>query len=131
MLRNYLTSLQRYISRNKAFTTINVLGLVIGMTAFMLIGQYFLHETSYDQFWGHSDRVYRVHLERYNKGQLETQWAAGAAGIGPDLVSNFPEVEAKYDCMKQIHCYLMEMFSSKKVLCSLQGRISLKYLNIL
>ena len=52
MLRNYFTSVLRYIIRNKAFTAINILGLVIGMTAFILIGQYFVHETSYDKFWG-------------------------------------------------------------------------------
>ena len=94
MLRNYFTSVRRYISRNKAFTSINILGLVIGMTAFMLIGQYFVHETGYDKFWQNADQVYRVQLKRYNKGELTTHWAAGCAGIGPDMKTNYPEVEA-------------------------------------
>lgn len=94
MFRNYVTSVRRYISRNKAFTAINILGLVIGMTAFMLIGQYVVHETGYDKFWGNSDHVFRVQLDRYDKGVLSTQWAAGAAGIGPDLKSNYPEVDS-------------------------------------
>jgi len=94
MLKNYFTSVRRYISRNKAFTSINVLGLVIGMTAFMLIAQYFVHETGYDKFWGNSDHVYRVQLDRYDKGVLSTQWAAGAAGIGPDIKDNYPEVDS-------------------------------------
>lgn len=94
MFRNYVTSVRRYIARNKAFTTINVLGLFIGMTAFMLIGQFFIHETSYDNFWGNADRIYRIHLDRYDKGIISTQWAAGANGIGPDIKQNYPEVDS-------------------------------------
>lgn len=93
MITNYLISVWRYISKNKAFTSINLLGLAIGMTAFMLIVQYVLHETSYDNFWTNSDRVYRVQLDRYDKGELSTRWASGCAGIGPDLKNNFQEVE--------------------------------------
>ena len=94
MLRNYLLSVRRYISRNKAFTTINILGLVIGMAAFMLIGQYFIHETSYDKFWPNARNIYRVHTFRYNKGEPTTQWAAGCAGIGSDMKNDYPEVES-------------------------------------
>jgi putative ABC transport system permease protein len=94
MLRNYFTSVRRYVTRNKAFTAINIMGLVIGMTAFMLIGQYVVHETSYDKFWTESDRIFRVQLDRFDRGVLSTQWAAGAAGIGPELETNYPEVDS-------------------------------------
>ena len=93
MLSNYLTSLWRYISRNKGFTAIHVAGLVMGMLACMLIGQFVLHELSYDTFFDKKDRIFRVQLDRYNKGELTTRWAAGCAGIGPDLKANFPEVK--------------------------------------
>lgn len=93
MIRNYFVSVWRYISRNSVFTSINVLGLVIGMTAFLLIVQYSEHELTYDQFWSNKENVYRVQLDRYNKGERSTRWAAGALGIGPDLKKNFPEVK--------------------------------------
>ena len=93
MFKNYLTSIFRYISKNKAFTFINILGLAIGMMACMLITQFVMHEFSYDNFHTKKDRIYRLQLDRYNKGELSTQWAAGAMGIGPDLKDNFPEVE--------------------------------------
>ncbi|HEY0652953.1 MAG TPA: ABC transporter permease [Chryseosolibacter sp.] len=93
MLKNYLTSVFRYISRNKAFSTINVLGLAIGMMACMLIMQFVLHEFSYDNFHTKKDRIVRLQLDRYNKGEISTRWAAGALGIGPDLKANFPEIE--------------------------------------
>jgi putative ABC transport system permease protein len=93
MIKNYLNSVIRYISRNKAFTTINILGLAIGMMACMLITQYVLHEFSYDNFHEKKDQIFRVQLDRYDKGQLSTRWAAGCAGIGLDLKADFPEVE--------------------------------------
>ncbi|HEY9049688.1 MAG TPA: ABC transporter permease [Ohtaekwangia sp.] len=93
MIRNYLTSVWRYISRNKVFTTINILGLAIGMTACMLITQYVMHEFSYDTFLNKKDRIFRMQLDRYDRGELSTRWASGCAGIGPDLKANFPEVK--------------------------------------
>ncbi|HEY0742420.1 MAG TPA: ABC transporter permease [Chryseosolibacter sp.] len=93
MLKNYLTSVARYISRNKVFSTINVLGLAIGMMACMLIMQFVLHEFSYDNFHTKKERIVRLQLDRYNKGEISTRWASGALGIGPDLKANFPEVE--------------------------------------
>src|SRR5688500_3324766 len=93
MLQNYLTSILRYVSKNKAFTFINILGLAIGMMACMLITQFVLHEFSYDNFHAKKDRIFRLQLDRYNKGEITTQWAAGAMGIGPDLKADFPEVE--------------------------------------
>ena len=93
MFQNYLTSLWRYISKNKVFTFINVAGLAIGMLACLLIAQFVLHELSYDSFLDKNDRIFRLQLDRYDKGELSTRWASGAAGIGPDLKANFPEVK--------------------------------------
>ena len=93
MLQNYLTSVFRYISRNKAFTFINVLGLAIGMMACMLITQFVMHEFSYDNFLERKESIFRLQLDRCDKGTISTRWAAGAAGIGPDLKANFPEVK--------------------------------------
>ncbi|MBK5278326.1 MAG: ABC transporter permease [Bacteroidia bacterium] len=101
MFQNYLTSLWRYISKNKGFTFINVAGLAIGMLACMLIAQFVLHELSYDNFLDKKDRIFRLQLDRYDKGELSTRWAAGAAGVGPDLKANFPEVSNYVRLTKQ------------------------------
>ena len=93
MFRNYFTSILRYVSKNKAFTFINILGLAAGMMACMLITQFVMHEFSYDNFHANKDRIFRLQLDRYNKGEITTQWAAGAMGIGQDVKDNFPEVE--------------------------------------
>lgn len=93
MIKNYLTSIIRNISRNKVFSAINFSGLVIGMVACMLIMQFVLHELSYDNFHTNKDRIYRVQLDRYDKGTISTRWAGGAAGVGPDFKANLPEVK--------------------------------------
>jgi putative ABC transport system permease protein len=93
MLRNFLTSVFRYTVRNKGFTTINILGLAIGMMACMLITQYVFHEMSYDNFHTNKDYIWRIQQDRYDKGVLSTRWAAGNVGVGPDLKSDFPEVK--------------------------------------
>jgi putative ABC transport system permease protein len=105
MFHNYLTSLWRYVSKNKVFTFINVAGLAIGMLACMLIAQFVLHELSYDNFLDKKDRIFRLQLDRYDKGELSTRWASGAAGIGPDIKANFPEVE-KYSRLIRLNATL-------------------------
>ncbi|AYB34597.1 ABC transporter permease [Chryseolinea soli] len=93
MIRNYLKSAVRSTLKNKVFTIINVLGLAVGLAGSMLITRYVMHELSYDQDQLRKDRIFRVQLDRYSKGEVTTRWAAGAAGIGPELKNNFPEVE--------------------------------------
>lgn len=100
MIKNYFTSFWRYFTRSSFYTIINITGLVTGMTTFLLLIQYVLHEHSYDNFLDKSDRIFRVQQDRYNKGELSTQWASGCAGIGPALIANLPEVE-KYVRMRK------------------------------
>ncbi len=92
MLRNYLKTALRSVFKNKIFSIINIMGLAIGMTACLLITHYVMHELSYDQFQSKKDRIFRIQLDRHNKGVITTRWAGGCAGIGPDLKTNFPEV---------------------------------------
>jgi putative ABC transport system permease protein len=69
------------------------LGLAIGMTAFILIIQYVRYELSYDDFHSRGERIFRVQQDRYNKGEISTQWAAGCSAVGQALHEDFPEVE--------------------------------------
>ncbi len=69
------------------------MGLAIGMMACMLITQYVMHEFSYDNFHEKKDQIFRVQLDRFDKGELSTRWASGCAGIGLDLKADFPEVK--------------------------------------
>jgi putative ABC transport system permease protein len=100
MVKNYFISFWRNFTRNSFYAMINMVGLIMGMTTFLLLLQYVLFEHSYDNFLDHSDRIFRIQQDRYNNGELTTQWASGCAGIGPALIANFPEVE-KYVRMRR------------------------------
>lgn len=93
MIKNYLLVAFRNISKNKAFSFINVFGLAVGMAACLLILQYVVFELSYDNFHTKKDRIYRVTQDRFNNGKLSTQWAGGAFAPGNAFKANFPEVE--------------------------------------
>lgn len=93
MLRNYLKIALRNLLKNKIFSFINILGLAIGMAACLLILQYVTSELSYDEFHTNKDNIYRLKQNRYNKGVLSTEWAAGCAAVGLAVKEAFPEVE--------------------------------------
>lgn len=93
MLKVYLLVALRHFRKNLLSFIINILGLAIGMTAFILIMQFVRFELNYDNFHENEDRIYRIQQDRYNKGELTTQWAAGCSAVGQALYENFPEVE--------------------------------------
>src|SRR5882672_2400089 len=93
MIKNYLRVAFRNISKNKAFSFINVFGLAVGMAACLLILQYVVFELSYDKFHIKKDRIFRVTQDRFNKGKLSTQWAGGVFAAGNAFKAHFPEVE--------------------------------------
>jgi len=93
MLRNYFNITVRTFNKHKAYVFINVLGLAIGLTAGFIILQYVAYEVGYDQSVPDKENVFRIQTNRYNNGQLTTQWASGAAGAGNLLHQNFPEIE--------------------------------------
>jgi putative ABC transport system permease protein len=94
MIFNYFKIAHRHLMNSKAYSLINVTGLAVGITAFLLIVQYVHFELSYDQFHANSDNIYRVGLERYKKGEPQTSSSKNFAGLKDLLRENFPEVNA-------------------------------------
>jgi len=93
MFKNYLLVAFRNLTKNKAFSFINIVGLAIGMAACLLILQYVTFELSYDNFHAKKDRIYRVNQDRYENGKLSTRWAGGAFAAGSEFKANFPDIE--------------------------------------
>lgn len=63
MLFHYIRNLFRNFQKQKANALINILGLALGIGVTLLIWVFLLHEFSYDRFWEHHDRIYRIHTE--------------------------------------------------------------------
>jgi len=93
MFRLNLLVAIRNLFNQRVSSFVNILGLAIGMTAFILIIQYVRYELSYDDFHTKGERIFRIQQDRYNKGVVTTQWAAGCSAVGQALHENFPEVE--------------------------------------
>ena len=92
MFRNYLKLSIRYLIINKGYSIINLLGLIIGITAFTLILLWIKTETSYDKFHKNASDIYRVDYLLYEEGVLEQHSASGSHGIGREMKSTYPEV---------------------------------------
>ena len=92
MVKHYLKIAWKNLTRNKLISFINIAGLVIGISAFVLIMLYVNYENSYDKFFNNSDRIYRVYMD-YEEGGV---YGAGDAQTynlsGPTLKDEFPEI---------------------------------------
>lgn len=93
MLKNYLFSTLRYITKRKGFSILNILGLSIGLAASLLILQYVKDELSYDDFHENGENIYRVQYDFYQDGERVFQCATAFNKIGPALKADYPEVE--------------------------------------
>src|SRR4030043_253723 len=93
MLENYLSLTIRNFISNRGYFIINLLGLTIGITSFILIVFWIQAETSYDKFHKNADNIYRVDYLLYEEGILEQHSASGSTGIGKEIKNAFPEVK--------------------------------------
>lgn len=93
MLRNYFKIAIRSLIRNKAFSFINVFGLVLGISFSTMLYTYVSNELSYDSFHQKSDRTYRVLWQNKSIPDNIRTFGSIVPPIGPELVNSFPEVE--------------------------------------
>ncbi|MGB3585292.1 MAG: ABC transporter permease [Tunicatimonas sp.] len=92
MLKNYFTVAIRNVLAKKFYSIINILGLAVGIAAFLMITQYVVFERSYDDFHDQQDQIYRVQLDLYLDGELVKKDAENFPGVGPALKAGFPEI---------------------------------------
>lgn len=63
MVRNYLKTAVRNLSKNKLYSFINIAGLAIGIACTVLILLWVLDEWSYDRFNPNANVLYRVNWD--------------------------------------------------------------------
>lgn len=90
MFKNHIKIAFRFFKKNKLFTFINILGLAIGITAFLLLTQYVGFEKSYDE---NTDDIYRVTLSSNLGSDAFGTSATNHPAVGPAMEADFPEVE--------------------------------------
>ena len=92
MFKNYFKISIRNLARHKMFTAINVIGLAIGLSSFLLINEYIRFEKSYDAFFTDADQLYRVSYVAQENGKDGVKDAMSSYLVGEVLNDELPEV---------------------------------------
>ncbi len=93
MIQSYLTTAARNFRRNKLHTSINIIGLAVGIMASVLALLFALDEQSFDNFHSKRDRIVRLNKIN-NMPDGSTMLTYETSGMmGPTMVEEFPEVE--------------------------------------
>ena len=92
MLRNYLKVAWRNLLRNKFFSTINILGLALGMACSILILLWVQSETGMDAFHTNDKYLFSVYEKQYYDHKVFGQYST--PGVLPaELKKQIPEIE--------------------------------------
>lgn len=89
MLKNYIKITIRSLRNNVVTTAINIIGLSLGMAAFILIFQYISFEKSVDSFHKELPNLYRIVTET-KEGEV---WDDTAPGFAPICKQQIPEIQ--------------------------------------
>lgn len=92
MINNYFKIAWRTIRKNKLFSSINILGLSLGIALCFLIMLFVQDELSYDRFNEKADRIARIAFNaNINGGKINE--AGVMAPVAATMKKDFPEVE--------------------------------------
>ncbi len=87
MLKNYFKTAWRSVTRYKMYSTLNVLGLALGIASCIVIFLVVKYELSYDSFNKKADRIYRVTLNAIDFNPSVSM------AVAPAMRASFPEIE--------------------------------------
>ena len=88
MLKNYFKIACRNLKKQRAFSLINIIGLGISLTFFILLISYVQDELNFDRFHEKADSI---HMLTVSLGSLPPTIGANPI-IGEALQSEFPEI---------------------------------------
>jgi len=92
MIKNYIKSALRNIAKNKFYSFLNILGLSVGLTAFIFLYLHISDEMSYDKYHENASRIHRIESNFFIAGKSE-MFAIVPVPMGPALQLEYPEIE--------------------------------------
>ncbi len=92
MLFNYFKIAYRNLLKQKAYSTINIVGLTFGIVCFLLISLYVKDELMFDHMHQKLERIYRV-TEKIENQNGEITYAKTSYQVGKQAVEQLPQVE--------------------------------------
>jgi putative ABC transport system permease protein len=92
MLAHYIKNTFKYLVKFKSYTIINLVGLVVGITAGVIILLYINLELSFDRFHSNADNIYRVYnSSKFN--EKEEFYVKTPSPFADFIKDNFPQVQ--------------------------------------
>ena len=91
MLKNFFINALRNMKKQRGYVIMNVSGLAIGLTSFLFITLYVIHELSYDRFHQNYENIYRLKVVGIMAGG-EIDQAVTAAPMAQAMKNDYPEV---------------------------------------
>ncbi len=92
MLRTCYIAAIRSLAKNKVFSMINVLGLSVGLTTFIIISLYVYREWSFDRYHENANRIFRI-VENLETEKEILYQSVSSPPMGPAMQREFEEVE--------------------------------------
>src|SRR6188474_580186 len=92
MFRNYFKTAWRNLVRNKAFSSINILGLALGITCSLLIVLWVQDERSVDGFHVNGKQLYQVYERNYYDGKITADYPTQGL-LSQELKRAIPGIE--------------------------------------
>ena len=112
MFKNYLKITLRNLIRNKFYTSINILGLAIGITCSILIGLFVFNELSYDKYHEKHDRIYRLE-SHFTIQESDDFFAVTAFPLSRAIKKEFPHDVKEYCRFSQMDNNLFQYNNHK------------------
>ena len=100
MFKNHLKTALRNISANKLFTSLNVIGLAIGLCVCIILFAYVSYELSFDRTYKNGANIYRVNLQTGDALGYK-KFSTIPNAVAPALVQNIPQVQWATRLIKQ------------------------------
>lgn len=94
MFKYFLKIAFRNFVKNKSFSLINISGLAVGVSVFLMIMLYVRFEKSYDKYHHNIDGLYRVVMSSNLGAANFASSATNHPAVGPAMKADFPEVKA-------------------------------------
>lgn len=93
MFKNYFKTAWRNLLKNKIFSTVNIIGLTVGLTSFLLIALYVFDELTFDGFHKNADDIYRLVNDKTSADGKETKIAGAGYQVSEQSKKDIPEVK--------------------------------------
>ena len=91
MLKNYLNVAVRNLLKHKFYSILNILGLSVGLSCFMMISLFVKDELSFDRFHKDADQIYRMDFAATLNGTDHISSNVGAP-TAQAMLADYPEV---------------------------------------